>query len=143
MSHLEKKAYGPDSTAEEIKMLKSRVGILNDTTIYLDEVPIMSEFEIEITSGEIGDYLSKNSDLKYIVINLINTAPPDAKLREKLRQCYSSYVGRINYVAYYTGNNTFLNLIAKYMVRTIGYKKYSFHKTKEQALKAIEEEKSK
>jgi len=46
-------------------------------------------------------------------------------------------------VAYFTEMNVILNLIAKFMVRTIGYKKYSFHKTKEQAFKAIEDTKLK
>ncbi len=135
MIQIEKRAYNSDSSNEEILMLRSRVRLLDPETIHFDEVPVMSNFEIEITCNEIAKHLKDGA--RYLVINLTGVNPPDSPLREQLKTCYSKYVDLIDHVSFYTGKNAILNLIAKYMVRTVGYKKYTFHKTKEQALNAI------
>lgn len=139
MLQIENRTYESDSTEEEIQMLKDRVQLIDDTTIYFDEVPIMSEFAIQVTTDQIGEYLNI-SNVKYLIINLLGTDSPNAPIRAKLKECYTLYIDRINYVAFFTGNNIVMNLIAKYMVRSVGYKKFSIHKTKEQAYKAIRDE---
>ena len=136
---IEARAYGPDSTDEEIRLLQDRVQLYNEDTILLTEIPVMSLFSIETTANEIGRYL-EDERVRYIIIDLVGVGAPDAALRAKLKECYSKYTNQIDHVAYFTEMNVILNLIAKFMVRTIGYKKYSFHKTKEQALKAIRNE---
>lgn len=135
---IENRPYGPDSTQEEIEMLRNRVTLLDQDTVHFFEVPVMSIFQIEIVCNEIGKYLDDGA--KYLVINLTVANPPDSPLREQLKKCYSKYTHLIHHVSFYTGKNTILNLIAKYMVRTVGYKKYTFHKTKEQALSALKNE---
>ena len=136
---IEHRAYGPNSTKAEVQMLRDRVELLEAGILLFREVPVMSPFEIEITTDEIGKYLNSGK-AQYIIIDLVGVAPPDSLLREKLKACYSPYTDQIEHMAFFTGMNSFLNLVAKFMVRTVGYKKYSFHKTLEQAIKAIKNE---
>ena len=136
MTVIEKRAYGPDSTEEEIQMLRNRVQLLEAGILLFREVPVMSPFEIDITTDEIAKYLN-SGQAKYIIIDLIGVAPPDSLLRAKLKESYSPYADQIEHVAFFTGMNAILNLVAKFMVRTVGYKKYSFHKTMDQAVNAI------
>ena len=137
---IEKRPYGPDSTEAEIQMLKDRVELLDDSTIYIDEVPIMSPFEIEVTTKQIAKYL-RTSNARFLIINLIGTQNPDVVLRAEIKKHYSPFAEHLEHIAFYTGNNKLINLIAKFMVRVVGNKKYSFHKTREQAFNAIEADK--
>jgi len=139
---IEHRPYGPDSSPAEIQMLKDRVELLDHTTVYVDEVPIMSPFEIEVTTQQIAAYL-RTSNAKFLVINLIGTENPDALLRAEIKKHYSQFSERIEHIAFYTGNNVIINLIAKLMVRVVGNKHYTFHTTREQAFKAIEDTKLK
>lgn len=139
MIKIENRTYDSDSTEQEIELLKSRVTLIDKTIVYYDEVPFMSEFQTEITSKQIAEYVF-NNNAKYILLNLVGTTPPNAPQRAKIKQCYSQFVEHIDYVSFYTNNNVLINLVAKFMVRGTGFKKYSIHKTKEQALKAIKNE---
>jgi len=133
---IEDRAYGPDSSDEDIQILRNRVKLYEKDIILFKELPVMTDFSIKVTTDEIATYLNSGV-ARYIIIDLVGVPPPSALIRAKLKEYYSQYTDQIEHMAFFTGKNALINLVAKYMVRTIGYREYSFHKTKEQALKAI------
>jgi hypothetical protein len=137
---IEKRKYDSDSTPEEIEMLKKRVCLLNEDTIYYNEVPVINTFQMDVMLPIIEELIDTNKS-NYLLINLVDSKTPDAEQRDKLKTTLQPLSKHIAHAAVYTNKNKMNNIIAKFVLSGI-LENYSIHQTKEQALKKISDVKN-
>lgn len=142
MIELERREYGPDSTPEEIEMLRSRVNLIDGNVICYKEVYVLNEFQIEVMSQKASELIVEGQD-NYIILDLVDSKAPNAPQRKKIRECFSKFVHHVTHTSIYTQNNIINNLAAKFILGSIGFPINSIHRTREEALKAIEKVKNK
>lgn len=132
---IEAKAYGPDSTPEEIKLLQDRVYAYSDNILYWKEAPVVSKFQIEVQFEKLAQ-LSAGLDEFSLILDLAEAAsPPDAKLRKQLSTEFMAYDSRVLKVAVFTEKNFLLNIAAKFVLsRAFGHGKVTVDKTLDAAL---------
>ncbi len=140
---LEKREYDRESTNEEIELLKTRVKILDEDTVYYREVPEMSSFQIDIMFEKVRDLMTCEGGASYLIIDLSETKPPNAALRAHVRTWINSLENDILHMALFTEKNLLITLVAKFVVGAVVEFDTSVHQTKEAALKAIEKAKNK
>jgi hypothetical protein len=135
---IEKKAYGSDATPEEIQLLRARVYKYDEHTIYWKEVPIMSKFQVEVYFDKMAE-LSSGLDSLYLIIDLVEAAPPDAKIRKQLSQGFNTFDSSLRKIAVFTEKNFLLNIAAKFVLsRAFGQTKISVDKTFETAIARLQ-----
>ena len=135
---LERRTYGPDSSLEEIELLRSRVSLLPNGVIQFKEAPVMSEFQCEVMWSKVEEMIDTNKE-NYLLVDLTGIEPPNARIRAKIKECVNRFGEHVNHAALVTGRNKIVNLVAKFVVGGLGFQSISFHGTREQALKAIED----
>lgn len=133
---IEKKYYGPESTREECEALKERVYFYKDNIIMFKEVPVQSNFQLDIFWEKINE-ITKGKDKFYLIIDLTEASPPSAKIRKYLKKKFSDSINKLPHVSVFTESNFMLNVAAKFVLSGIGFSSYSVHKTLEEALKEI------
>ena len=107
MTVIEKRAYGPESSEAEIQMLKSRVQLLDDTTVYIDEVPVMSPFEIKVIGmdqGLVFGFHRKVHNEIFFVFQFNDS------LSVHLNGCYQKSTFNVNMLLEKVASDTFQNL---------------------------------
>lgn len=139
---MEKREYGPDSSPEEIQMLRDRVYLLNPDTIFFNEAIVMSEFQTE-TMWERAEELMDKTKPVFLLVDLVDSKPPNARQRAKVKQCLNRFSSHIKHAALYTEKNKLINLVAKFVLGGAGFQEYSIHVKREEALNAIQEAKNK
>jgi hypothetical protein len=134
---IEKKSYGPNSTPEEIELLRSRVFKYDENTIYWKAAPIMSKFQLDVYFDKMTE-LSEGLNNIYLIIDLVDAAPPDAKIRRQLSEGFKAFDVVIAKVAVFTEKNFLLNTAAKFVLsRAFGHANVFIEKTLESALKRL------
>lgn len=141
MKIIESRAYGPDSSAEEIEALKARVYKYSHDTVMWHEVPVTSEFQEKICSDKLNE-LGQEFTSYFLLVDLSNTGLPGFKVMRQLSDSLSKQENLVH-IAIFNEKNIFLNIAARNVLNFIGFESYSLHKTKEQALQAIEDFKNK
>ena len=132
----------PDSPPEIIAAFGKRIKLTDEDTIYITVPPKINMFIIELTFKRIGQLIDKNKP-NYFLINLSDSPRPTAAQRARIRALLNPYTDYIKFASIYTEKNKFLNLIAKFVLGGVGFKKYAIHVKKEEALKAINHVKNK
>ena len=137
------KSYDTNSSEEEIAYLKSLVSLENENLIVYKELPIISDFQLEVMWGKVKDLASREG--AYFMFLDISEAQQKitAKQRAKLKKLIRPALEHINHMAVYTGRNMFINLTAKFVLGGIRFKSISLHKTKNQALKTLKNKRQK
>jgi hypothetical protein len=138
---VESRAYGPDSTADEIEALKARVYEYSHDTVMWHEVPVTSEFQAKVCSDKLCELAQKFTSY-FLLVDLSNTGLPEFKVMRQLSQTFSKQENLVH-IAIFNEKNIFLNIAARNVLNYIGFESFSLHKTKEQALQAIEDIKKK
>ena len=136
MDKIETKPYGPDITSEERDVLLQRVYMFSDDTVIWHEVPIATNYQLEMF-GEKMLELTRNIEKFYMIIDLSAAERPSAETIETLRKIMKKFQG-LKHAAVYTGKNFMLNIAAKFVLGRMGFLSYSIHKTQEDALKSIQ-----
>ena len=134
----EARAYGPDSTSEEVQAIRDRVYKYRDGIVMYRELPIQSPFQLDIfqeTLTEEGAGVPSYD----LLIDLTEAQPPNAEIRSRLKRLFGSQAN-LRTAAVFTGKNFMLNVAAKFVLSGIGLKSFSVHKTLEQALQALSNE---
>jgi len=133
---LEKREYGPDSTAEEREVIRAMIFMHKPDVLYWKEVPVMSIWQVE-QFGKRIDELTKNLDHFSILIDLTESKPPNAPIRAALRKVFSPLKKRgVDRAAAFTGKNFLINVAAKFVLGGSGLN-FSVHTKKEDAEAAI------
>ena len=132
---IEARAYGLESTPEEVKALKDRVYFLSQGVIMYHEVPILSPFQLDRFEEKLNE-LAATVDAYTLVIDLTEAEPPSAPIRARLKKLFLAQP-KMKQTVVYTGKNFMLNVAAKFVLGGIGLRAFSVHKTREQALEAL------
>jgi hypothetical protein len=131
---LAERPYGPESTPEEIKAIEACIYVLADGVLMYKEVPIPSIFQLDIFERRMTE-LGDRSGYR-LIIDLTEAQPPSAAIRERLKRLFGGQP--LRRVAVFTGKNFMLNIAAKFVLGgIIGLKNVSIHKTREEAVDAV------
>jgi hypothetical protein len=132
---IEARAYGPDSTSEQIEAIRSRICVLRDDIVLYREMPVQSPFHLDLFQEELGR-LSKTLPAIALLIDLTEAKPPNARTRERLREIFRGLTN-LRKVAVFTERNFVLNIAAKFVLNGLGLRSYTIHTTRDEALKAL------
>lgn len=135
---IEARPYGEESTDEEIELLKSQVEKINGDTILWKEVPVPTVFQINIFNEKLKELTVEKKNY-YMIVDLTCSERPKADAINAIRKMLNNFTG-LKYLAVFTGKNRILNIAAKFLVARLGLlsSEFSMHKTKEEALEAIQ-----
>ena len=134
---LKKRQYGPDLTEDEREAIKSCVYKHDGNIIYFKEVPKHSVPQLQIFWERIREE-SKALEDYCLLIDLTESSPPPADVRQFLSEGFTELRPKLRYVGVFTGKSFLMNIAAKFVLSAALTIKFSVHKTKEEALKAIE-----
>lgn len=115
---IEPRAYGPDSTPEEVEALRGRVSLHDGLTVLFHEVTILSEFQIDVCFDRIEE-LIREHDCPNLIIDLRNSQRPKARLARKLRQRMTQMENRLKRIAIFSGKNFMVNVAARFVLAGI------------------------
>lgn len=133
---VEARAYGADSTEDEIRAIKSRVYLVEGNVIYWQEVPVMSCWQVERFGEKIEQLLGELEQF-HLLIDLRVSRPPSAPIREALRKVFSPLPERgLLRAAAFTEKNFFINVAAKLVLGGAGLA-FSVHSNKSDAELAL------
>jgi hypothetical protein len=132
---LKPRPYGPDSTPEEIEAIRARVYVISDGIVMWDEVPVMSDFQLDLMGDKLTEITAGMKSFKMLV-DITQTGIATAENRAKLRALFT-HREKLERLAVFTGKNPVVNIGARFVLRAVHTKPYSMHTTKEEALAAL------
>lgn len=124
-------------TEEEVEYIKNRIFMYNDDIVYYKEITKLTLDSIDICAREMKKYF-ETTNARYLVIDLNEAGKPTSEHRAALREGFERFADKAEHVTAFSSGILF-TLIAKFILRATGFKSISYHKSLEQALKAIEE----
>jgi hypothetical protein len=110
---------------------------LEDGYILYEELRMPSVEDLNTAFNEMRRLL-KEVNPRYIMVYVADSEKPDAETRYELKKRWLELKDVVDHVAVVTGKNVVLNTAAQFIVRSMGLKSFSVHKTKEEALAAFE-----
>lgn len=138
----ENKEYTKENASpEEVESLRENVFFLEEDIIYFRELPVMSEFGIEVMWGKVNE-LIKPGKKYYLIIDLVGSKPPGANLRGPLKEWMNKVSSGIHGAYVFTEKNKLINLVAKFVLSGSGFPEFIIHKTKEEALATLRDRKA-
>jgi len=132
---IESRAYGPNSTPDEIEALRNRVSFHKGFTVLFREVPIGSEFQAGVCLGRVKELLHKH-DCHSVIIDLSEANRPNPKFAEALKNQFRQMEDQLKHVVVFTGKNFLINVAAKFVLAGIP-QRFAVLKTMAQAEEAI------
>jgi hypothetical protein len=132
MLPIEAKAYGPDSSPQEIAAIESRLYMLRPGVVMYREVPVPSPFQIGVFADKLGR-ITAGLDSYTMILDLTSARPPGKQCREALRRLFAPE-DRLRLVAVFTGGNFILNGVAKLLLKNSGVRNLSMCKDEQEAL---------
>ncbi len=134
---IEARPYGPDSTPEEREALLRRVWLYRPDIVYWHELPVMSEWQVELF-GRRMEELTESVDDYGVLVDLRHAKPPNAAIRRRLRDVYTRAMkSGLSRAAVFTEANFFINVAAKFVMGGAGLRVFSVHKHREDAEAAL------
>ncbi|MEP1096999.1 MAG: hypothetical protein ABJG78_17910 [Cyclobacteriaceae bacterium] len=114
--------------------------------VYDEEKRIIIYQEPYSTSKEQLDFnfqkiskLSKDFDEFFLLIDLTIASRPTAEIRQHIFRKFAIIKSTVKHVAIFTEKNVLLNMAATFVMKKIGLRSFSIHKTQKEAEQAIEE----
>jgi len=132
---IEARAYGPESSPEEIAAIRDRVSLFADGILRFREVPVPTPFAIDVAFDRIHELVA-SMERYHLLLDLTEASRPSAAVRAHLRTRFSDLPRPPIHVGVFTGANFMLNMAAKFVL-TSCVPALSVHKTEAQALHAI------
>lgn len=133
----EKRAYNEAATAEEIQGIKDNVFQYTPQIIYLDEIPVVSPFSIQLVFEQI-ETLGKQMGEHGLIVDIRNTVRPDAITRRAINQEFTRLCENFEHVSFCTGKNFLINTAARFVMYQTNLASFSVNKTVEEAVAAIQ-----
>ena len=129
----ENRAYGPESTPEEIQAMQECITIHEPGILLWRELPVQSLFSLDVVEERL-QILTRDLDRYDLLIDLVRATPPSPAVRARLKRIFTSQA-KLGRVAVFTGKNVMLNVAAKFVLGgSVGLRKYSVHRDAEEAL---------
>jgi len=133
---IEVKKYTEDSTPEEIQAILERVYILEDQIIVLHELPIVSQFSIELIFAKISKLATQFEKCAYLV-DISSSRLPNAESRRVINNQFKDTLSNVKHVAFVSGKNFIINTAAKVVMFQTNLDSFSINKTREEAISII------
>lgn len=128
------------ATDGDIERTKKRVYAEAKDIFRYDELIRPTSLDIHLAIDRIAE-LSHGLKKYYIILDLTKSEPPSPDQRACLKECWSSLHG-LQHIAAFTGKNSFMNIIAKFVISSFK-SSFSMHRTITQARKKIAQLKGK
>jgi hypothetical protein len=132
---IQARPYGPESTAEEIAAIKSRMTLLSPKVLQWEEMPVQTPFTVNIMIEAMAE-LSKDMPEFYLLVDLSKANTPTQPVRAALVKSMSNFKSLTRIVCY-TGRNFLLNVAAQFVLTAVMQSNAWVYKTREDALKAL------
>jgi hypothetical protein len=132
----ENRAYGPESTPEEVQAIKECITVHEPGILLWRELPVHSLFSLDVVEERL-QLLIRDLDRYDLLVDLVRAAPPSPAVRERLKRIFKSQA-KLGRVAVFTERNFMLNVAAKFVLGgSVGLRKFSVHRTAEEALEEL------
>ena len=127
------RAFGPDSTADEIDAIASRVSIIGDRILLMHEIPVQSSFSVNVMFDRM-DELSREWDRFSYIADLNAARRPDPETRATLKERVLRISPRVSHAAIVVGNNLLMRAMARVFAYGMGLRSVSVHATLAEAV---------
>ena len=97
----EARPYTETATVEEIKAIKDRVYLYDKQIIFFKELPVQSDFSVNIAFDQITE-LAQPLDQCGLIIDLSAAKRPNARVRRTINQRFKKICDHVDHVAYCT-----------------------------------------
>lgn len=129
--------FGPDSTPEELELIKGRLYELEPSIFIWHEIPVQTAFTVRLSLARLNELGAHLPSFSYIV-DLREAGTPTQEVRATLMQQLNEAMPKLSAIAVWTEKNVLLNVAAKFVVAGMGLKKTcSLHKTLPDCLVAL------
>jgi len=128
--------YTEDASAEEIQAIKSRVSLLDENIILLNEIPKVSPFSIKLVFEEMTAFAKELTNCAYL-IDISETAVPNAETRRYINAQFQASLANVKHVSFITGRNFIINTAAKFVMYQTNLKSFSIVKNKKEGIEKI------
>lgn len=132
---IEAKAYGPDSSEEELAALRDRVTLIESDIVLFREVPVQSTFHLDVFWGKIGE-LTAQLPRFFVALDLSEARRPSPEVRAHIKHLIMTR-RQAAFTAVFTEANFLLNVVARFVLASAGMKDFSVHRNRADALAAI------
>jgi hypothetical protein len=131
------RSYGPDSTPEEIALIKQRMYEIEPSIFIWHEIPIQSSFSVRLSLARLNELGAHLPSFSYIV-DLREAVAPTQEVRATLVQQLNEAVPKLRAIAVWTEKNVLMNVAAKFVIAGMGLKKAcTLHKTLPECLQTL------
>ena len=135
MTTLEARAYGPDSTPEEIEAMRARVSLYHGDIVLYDEMPVVTPFTIGVCYDRVEELVDAHG-CEFLIVDVRNAGQPDAATRKGIKQRVERLKGRISHVAVAMTSNPLITVTARFIQALVPIP-LTIHGTVEQAEEAL------
>lgn len=133
----ERRPYGPDSTKEEIQAIRERVFLAEPGIVVWYELPVQCAFSMRLFEERAAELIKDQRDWG-IVIDVTDSGPPSADVREEIRAGMLRLGIATHPYALATGKNPLLNAAAKFVIAPVlGFGSVAITKTREEAIEVV------
>ena len=80
---LEARAYGPDSTPEEVAAIRSRLTVVDGKVLLWRELPVMSAFVVDICFDQV-EAMCRAHGCRVLIVDSSVGSRPDAESRKRI-----------------------------------------------------------
>ena len=133
---LENRPYTENASPDEIKLLLQNIHMVSRELMQFKEVAYPNNFTVPLMFKKMKLLTEQNPNCN-VLIDLTTSGRPDAQTRHTINRCFAEIKDQINHVAYFTGKNFIINTAIRFIMYGSGQNSFSVHKTRDQALKAI------
>ncbi len=137
MAHeIEARRYGPDCTGAEQEALLSRVSLLAPGVVMLREIPVLSDFTVDLFMQR-TQQLVQGKGAHTLLVDLTEAGRPDAYQRQIYREGLRGMEG-LERLLVATGKNVVLNLALKFLLTGSFPFEVQIHESLEQLLESMD-----
>jgi hypothetical protein len=132
---LSRRAYGPESTPDEVTAIRQQIQPFAGDVIFYRELPVQSLFHLDLFEERLRE-MTRRMPMFALLIDLTEAEFPSAEIRTRLKKMFLA-LPNLRAVAVFTGRNFLINTAAKYVLSGPGMKPFSVHRTQEEAIAAL------
>ena len=132
---LEARAYGPESTPEEVEAMRARVAVHSEgDAVVWRELPVMSEFSVDVFSDRV-EQLCAAHGCRFLIIDSRAGARPSPAVRRRIRERSKQLSSRLERVFVVINPNPVIWALSRF-VQAVSATNLTLH----DSLEEVEEE---
>jgi len=132
---IEARAYGPESTPEEIAAIQARLTVVDDNVVLWRELPVMSPFSVDVCYDRL-EALCRAHGCRLALVDVRGGGRPDAAARKRIQQRVTRVDNQLVHVAIVVGANPLVRVAARFVQAGMPVRA-SIHATIEEGMEAL------